>query len=681
MCAAFWGGLVAIAGIAAAPPASGASLKHGELAINGTPGDDTIAIRLQAGAPGVLQVDLGDDGTPDFTFAIADVQKITVDGGDGDDSVRLDDANGPVSIPAKLDGGAGANTLTAGGSPAANQIELSTAGKNLQLARDSVSTVASQFQQVGIDLGAGDGAADGVTVDGTSAADSIAVTPAAGGLAVSGLPYALTVTGVEPSDLLDVSGLNGNDTLDASTLAATSVELTLDGGAGNDVLKGGSGDDTLLGGDGKDTVDGNRGADLAQLGAGDDTFVWDPGDGSDVVEGDAGNDTMLFNGAAIGEQMSLSANGTRLTFFRNVGGITMDTNNVEQVTVNAAGGADTLTVDDLTGTDVSKVNLDLGAADGAADQVIVNGTGAADAIKVDGGNGSATVTGLAATVNVADAEPANDTLTINSLAGADTVDASGLAGSSLKLALNGGDDADTLTGSAGSDVIDGNRGNDQAFMGPGDDTFTWFPGDGNDSVDGGDGNDTLHFVGAAVAEQMELSANGSRLRLTRSIAGITMDANNVEQVTVDAQGGADTLTVDDLTGTGVTNVNLDLGNADGAADQVVVNGTNASDTIAVSGAGGSATVLGLAAQVNVTGSEPANDSLTVKANDGDDVVDATALAATTAKLTIDGGIGADVLLGSAGDDVIFGGPGDDVLIGGPGQDTLDGGPGSNIVIQ
>ena len=33
-----------------------------------------------------------------------------------------------------------------------------------------------------------------------------------------------------------------------------------------------------------DSIDGNRGNDVAFMGAGDDTFIWDPGDGSDVVE-------------------------------------------------------------------------------------------------------------------------------------------------------------------------------------------------------------------------------------------------------------------------------------------------------------------------------------------------------------------------------------------------------------
>ena len=66
----------------------------------------------------------------------------------------------------------------------------------------------------------------------------------------------------------------------------------------------------------------------------------------------------------------------------------MDVNDVEIVDVNALGGADTLTVNDLTGTDVVKVNTnlagDLGgdAGDAAADTVIVNGTNGDDVVDI-----------------------------------------------------------------------------------------------------------------------------------------------------------------------------------------------------------------------------------------------------------------------------------------------------------
>src|SRR6476661_654416 len=69
-------------------------LRHGVLTIEGTDGGDRIALRLQAGDAGVLQVDVGDDGSPDFSFERADVASIAVDGAVGDDVVRIDESNG-----------------------------------------------------------------------------------------------------------------------------------------------------------------------------------------------------------------------------------------------------------------------------------------------------------------------------------------------------------------------------------------------------------------------------------------------------------------------------------------------------------------------------------------------------------------------------------------------------------
>jgi Ca2+-binding RTX toxin-like protein len=435
-----------------------------------------------------------------------------------------------------------------------------------------------------------------------------------------------------------------------------SIPTTIVGGEGNDTLIGGSGAETLIGGPGNDTIDGKHGNDVAFLGSGDDTFVWDPGDGSDSVEGQSGNDTMVFNGAPGAEQIDLSANGSRLRLFRDVGKVTMDTHGVEQVDVNPLGGADSVTVNDLTGTDVSGVNVDLAGAlggtagDGQTDRVVVNGTDGNDAINVNGDAGGVKVSGLAATVAIQHQEP-TDQLAVNGLGGNDSISATGLAAQTIALTLDGGAGDDTLAGSQGvetllggdgNDSVDGNGGNDTALLGAGNDTFVWDPGDGSDVVEGQDGADTMVFNGAAAAEHIDLSANGSRLRFFRDVGNITMDTNSVEAVDFNALGGADTVTVNDLSGTGVSSVNVDLAGAlggsagDGQADRVVVNGTNGNDAINVNGDAGGVKVSGLATTIAVEHSEAANDRLEINTLAGKDMVDSSGLAAGAIQLLVNG---------------------------------------------
>ena len=60
----------------------------------------------------------------------------------------------------------------------------------------------------------------------------------------------MNITGSEAAnDRLTVNALAGNDGVNASGLAAGAIQLTTDGGDGDDVLIGGAGNDTLLGGD------------------------------------------------------------------------------------------------------------------------------------------------------------------------------------------------------------------------------------------------------------------------------------------------------------------------------------------------------------------------------------------------------------------------------------------------
>jgi Ca2+-binding RTX toxin-like protein len=402
-------------------------------------------------------------------------------------------------------------------------------------------------------------------------------------------------------------------------------------------------------------------------------------------------DTMVFNGANVSEIVDLSANGERLRFFRNIANITMDCAGIEKVVFNALSGADQVTVNDLTGTQVTNVLVNLsssqGVGDGQADMVIVNGTATNDLITLSGSTNGVSVVGLSPSVTVAGGEAGRDELVVHGLTGDDTIDASAVQAGAIDLTLDGGDGNDRLVGGDGNDLLLGGRGIDEMFGGPGDDTFVWNPGDGSDVVEGQGGLDTLLFNGANINEKVDLSANGGRLRFFRDVAAITMDCAGIEVVQFNARGGADTITVNDLSGTGVTNVNLDLagisgtGVGDGAADTVIVNATTGNDVITVTGSAGAVNVAGLSAAVNIVATEPTLDQLIIDGLAGDDVINATGLQANVIQLTENGGPGDDVLIGSSGPDVLLGGEGDDILEGGPGLDTLDGGLGNNVLIQ
>ena len=110
---------------------------------------------------------------------------------------------------------------------------------------------------------------------------------------------------------------------------------------------------------------------------------------------------MVFNGSGAAEIFEVSA--TARAHARNIGTIVMELDDLEVIDVNALGNTDTAIVNDLSGTDVAKIDVDqagtLGGATGTvADSVIVNGTNNADSIDVFGAGTSVSVVRLAAQV-------------------------------------------------------------------------------------------------------------------------------------------------------------------------------------------------------------------------------------------------------------------------------------------
>ena len=476
-----------------------------------------------------------------------------------------------------------------------------------------------------------------------------------------------------------VNAGGGNDVVlvsEANGVFTTTEATTLRGGKGKDKLTGGTGGEALAGGPGADKVFGKGGP---------DSIFWKAGDGNDTVDGQGGADTVGLTGTAVNDGMLLRASSGALR--AQTGAEVVIAKGVEAANLTPLAGVDAVDVGDLSGTPVSAVNVDLGVtgvADASADTVTADGTGGVEVATVTASLGQVLVSGFPESMAISGSS-SSDRLTLNGLGGGDTLSGSVGLAALILLTLDGGDGNDTLNGGNGADilvggnqndVVDGNGGNDVEFLGDGNDTARWDPGDASDVIEGETGNDLMDFNGAAGAEIFTASSNGGRLLFTRNVGAVVMDVDNVEFVDLAALGGVDTVTVNDLGPTDVTSFVADLsvgGVGDTAIDAVTVNGTNAVDLFNVSGGGGSVLVQNVSFGVSLVAAEPANDTLTVNLSGGDDIFSASGLAATSVDLTVNGGNGNDILVGSQGGDTLNGDANTDYIDGGAGIDAQSGG--------
>src|SRR5262245_59141948 len=372
--------------------------QSGTLSVFGDNLDNTITISRDAA--GKLLVNGGAVPVQGGTATVANTAQIQVFGQGGNDTITLDEAVGALP-KANIFGGAGNDTITGGSGgdmlfgQSGNDTLLGKGGFDILFggtdndvltggdADDQVFGESGNDRMIwnpgdDTDLNEGGAGIDTVEVNGGNGDEQFTATANGTRVRFDRLVPAPFSIDIGTSEKLVLNANGGNDSFSATGNLAALIQISVDGGAGNDTLLGSNGADLLLGGDGDDFVDGQQGNDVAFLGAGNDVFQWDPGDGSDTVEGQDGTDSMLFNGASVAETLEASANGGRVRFAGIFGNIVMDLNDVEAINLNALGNTDLITVNDLSGTDVIEVNVNLAgtlggsAGDGTADVIIVN---------------------------------------------------------------------------------------------------------------------------------------------------------------------------------------------------------------------------------------------------------------------------------------------------------------------
>ena len=632
-----------------------------KIAIRSGGGDDTIRIADALTETVTIESGAGADavtGGPGRETITAGDGTDLVHPGAGDDSVFLgagDDTLIQGDGFDQVDGQAGVDTLQATGSDEQEEFTLQADGTLLRVARDTgpattdsrgveaLDVIASggadlidvgdlqptEIMKLDADLGGLDGARDQITVQGTDEFDKLDIEPNGDDVEVRN--FAAPTTRIHNArasdDRLTVLGRGDVDFIEAARDIGARIALTLDGGAGDDSISGTDAADELRGGPDDDTITGRRGDDIVDLGDGDDTFHRSTPDGRDRVEGGTGDDRATAAGSGtddtIDVQRLLSRTRVRYGFTGQA-----DLGSVETVDVGAQSGTDRVTVLDLAGTATRTVNVHSSDTDQRVDTVVVGGSQGNDKIKATTSGTTETVSGLSATVNLVRPER-GEKLLIDGGGGDDTIDANAVVRDRIQPELRGSAGKDVLIGSPGDDLVGGGGDADIAFMGGGLDTFEWGPGEGSDIVEGGGGDNFLRMNGSGAAERFEVTALGSRTRVTRDVENVALDLGDVTRLDILPGTGADTMHVGDLSGTDVTNVGFNLARARGtierdqAADSVLVDGTFGTDAITADGAGSSVRLTGLAAVVTTTFSEPALDRLHVDTKGGLDSVNVT----------------------------------------------------------
>jgi len=595
----------------------------GSLVVNAGDGADSLAY-ASIDTPAAVTLNMGDGDDFSHIFGTTAGSVTTVNGDAGNDVI------GVGAIGGLLDSLLGDVTISGGDHDASPTVGLggrvlplgdqlfvfdfgNTAGVSFGVTESTISRSGAATITYGtteslqLDAGSGDD-----TIAASTTADAVNTTLNGGSGADS---IMLTTTGAGAN--VKVDGEGGDDTISYAATGTGSATALL-GGEGNDTVTGtGSGDNVqIVGGVGDDSLTGGSGDDA--ISGGDDSDTITGGQGADSLDGSDGDDVFVWNDGDGNDR-----------------------------------------VDGEAGTDRQIVNAADNAAEG--DSITVSDNGA----RIDITRAAGTMLGTF-TLDVGTTE----IIEVNSLAGDDTIDASGLTNG--RMHVNAGDGVDTITGGSQNDTLSGNGGGDSIDGGDGDDTIRG--GAGSDTLNGQAGNDLVEGQGS------------SGDRLTGETGDDTLDGGMGTDTVVETADQDFDLGDSSLVGMITGNDTLvDV-------EQALLTGGASANVIDASDFNGSATLVGLAGADTITGGSivdliyggDGNDI--ISANGGGDIIHGQggndSVLGGDGNDTIRGSAGRDTLRGDAGDDMIFGqGSSGDILQGGTGNDTLDGGAGNDRVFE
>jgi Ca2+-binding RTX toxin-like protein len=302
------------------------------------------------------------------------------------------------------------------------------------------------------------------------------------------------------------------------TISGTPGNDVLHGSAGNDDIYGAGGNDNLTAGAGDDLLSGGTGHNVLWGNDGNDTFLG--GSGIDVFAGGGGSDTVRYEQSDAGVTINLA---TATASGGDAAGDLL--NSIENITGSAHN-------DTLTG-DAGANRLDGGAGDdriwGSDGNDTLAGGHGADVLS--GGNG----------IDTADYSASASAVTVNLSSGTGSGgDAQGdklssienVTGSAFDDHITGNAGANQLAGGTGNDTLDGGAGNDHLNGGGNFGSDILIGGAGTDVLTGGNGSDT--FVFKAVTD----STPGHEDQIT-DFSNVELDHINLAGIDANTQVAGD----------------------------------------------------------------------------------------------------------------------------------------------